>query len=163
MTEIFMEVLRERMLAKVLVDDATGCWVFTGYRAKDGYGRIGVPRQRRVALAHRVSYEVFVGDISEGLEIDHLCRNRGCVNPLHLEPVTRQENIRRGYRHGDGPTPVGECWRGHTYTPENTYVAPNGSQFCRECRRLAARRYEATRPPRNEYQRRRRAEKREAA
>lgn len=75
--------------------DANGCWIWTAARNRGGYGIIGI--ELRSALAHRVSYEAFVGEIPNGLELDHLCRVRCCVNPQHLEPVTRYENVRRGW------------------------------------------------------------------
>lgn len=76
-----------------IVDDATGCWLYTGPKGAKGYGRIMIDRQNR--LAHRHFYEQLVGPIPEGLQLDHLCRNTSCVNPDHLEPVTPIENIRR--------------------------------------------------------------------
>jgi hypothetical protein len=72
-----------------------GCVEFTGPRMKAGYGVVTRPRPNRHAYAHRAMYEFMVGPIPEGLELDHLCRNPPCVNPGHLEPVTRQENMRR--------------------------------------------------------------------
>src|ERR1700751_234362 len=71
-----------------------GCWEWHGYVSKRGYGffhAFGRPRP-----AHRVAYEIYVGEIPGGLDLDHLCRNRSCVNPAHLQPVTRQINILRG-------------------------------------------------------------------
>lgn len=81
-------------------------------------------------LAHRWSYEFHVGPIPEGLDLDHLCRNRGCVNPDHLEPVTREENIRRAF------ATVTHCPSGHPYSDENTYVRPGTvHRKCRACAR----------------------------
>ncbi|HEY8766071.1 MAG TPA: HNH endonuclease signature motif containing protein [Dehalococcoidia bacterium] len=73
-----------------------GCWPWTGVIHPLGYGHVNIPGTRNPQMAHRASYEFFVGPIPDGLELDHLCRNRGCVNPSHLEPVTHLENVRRG-------------------------------------------------------------------
>lgn len=89
----------ERVMARVRVDETSGCWIFTGAISTSGYGRVGLgARSEGLAQAHRVTYEHLVGPIPEGLDIDHLCRVRACVNPAHLEPVTRRENCRRGAR-----------------------------------------------------------------
>jgi len=87
-------------------------------------------------MAHRFSYEYFIAPIPDGLEIDHLCRNRACVSPTHLEPVTRQENHRRGI----GAAGRDFCKYGHAYTDVNTYRY-NGSRLCRLCRAKDARNF----------------------
>lgn len=84
-----------RFLNFVAVHATTGCWLWTGTLSMKGYGRFNVT-DRNNAAAHRFAYESFVGPIPDGLEIDHLCSVRRCVNPAHLEPVTHAENLRRG-------------------------------------------------------------------
>ena len=84
-------------------------------------------------MAHRVAYELTNGPIPDGLELDHLCRVRHCVNPSHIEAVTHRENTLRG----TGPIPhrarQSHCKHGHEFTPENTYRLPNGCRHCRTC------------------------------
>ena len=72
-----------------------GCWIYRGPLTHDGYARCTVLGER--VYAHRAAYEFAVGPIPQGLDIDHLCRRRNCVHPLHLEPVTRKENLERGH------------------------------------------------------------------
>lgn len=91
-TELTVTPLRERLLLNRVID-AAGCWLWQGQPGVNGYGRISV--NDVVQYAHRVSYETFVGPIPADLTIDHLCRVRMCINPAHLEPVTRDENTRR--------------------------------------------------------------------
>ncbi len=91
---------KERFLAKVTIGQNSGCWIWTASIGQEGYGRFGIKSLEtgkfRIIEAHRVSYELFIGPILNGLELDHLCRVRACVNPAHLEPVTHKENCRRG-------------------------------------------------------------------
>jgi hypothetical protein len=129
--------LLERFEKKVLRTD-DGHWLWTGALTKNGYGKIGVGGHRGGwALAHRVAWELYREPIPAGLHIDHLCRNRACVNPEHLEPVTHAENLRRG----DGP-PSSRPWslkthckHGHEFTPENTSLDSRGHKRCRTCTR----------------------------
>jgi hypothetical protein len=113
------------------------CIIWTGAKIPDGYG---IRRhQGRNQLAHRVAYMQEVGPIPEGLEMDHLCRNRLCINTAHLEPVTHRENVLRGI----GPTAVNatktHCPQGHPYAGDNLVFKPDGGRHCLICRRRNSR------------------------
>lgn len=122
----------ERFWPKVNRKDDDSCWEWTGWRSRNGYGRLRLTKHTEVA-AHRFSYELLVGPIPEGLQIDHLCRNRSCVNPAHLEPVTCQENLLRGLTIAARNAAKTHCPRGHSYSGENLYRKPNGGRECRAC------------------------------
>jgi hypothetical protein len=144
----------ERFMEKV-EPQSDECWGWTATRNKGGYGRFG--DSNKVYPAHRWSYEYHVGPIPEGLDLDHTCHtddkecpggieceHRRCVNPWHLEPVTRKENIRRG-RTGAWKAAITHCPQGHEYAAENTYVSPRNQRVCRTCHREKQRGYQARR------------------
>lgn len=106
------EKMLARFMAKVSYGGDNGCWTWIGYLDKCGYGRLSIPPEK-VLYAHRLAFEHFTGPIPDGLQLDHLCRNRGCVNPAHLEPVTSRENTLRGNSHGALAKRTGMCGRGH--------------------------------------------------
>ena len=138
----------ERIQPRLVVDPETGCWRWPGWNNGLGYGKIQVGgRKGRGLYVHRIAYELFVGPIPEGLQVDHLCRVRECANPAHLEAVTQAENMRRG-RHGVLYEIPAECKHGHPLNEANLSLGnkPNGSRwFCRICKREATRRYRARR------------------
>jgi hypothetical protein len=100
--------LPEHFWSKVSPEPNSGCWLWTAYIDKGGYGNFRMGRQSSL-MAHRVAYEALVGDIPAGLVVDHSCRTRCCVNPEHLEPVTQKENTARMSRHRDKML---EAWKG---------------------------------------------------
>ena len=132
-----MDYFENRFWAKVRKD--TGCWQWTAKRNNDGYGQFWVKPKLR--LAHRVSYELTFGPIPVGLEIDHLCKNRSCVNPVHLEAVTARINVLRSAAVSAINAAKTHCVHGHPFDEENTYKV-KGKRLCRECNRQAVRRYE---------------------
>lgn len=123
----------------------TPCWTWTGQHNPGGYARF--PIKRRQLMAHRWSYEHFVGPIPDGLTLDHLCRQPGCVNPDHLEPVTMAENTRRA---PNQVTTINatktHCIHGHEFAGWNLIISPtNGSRACRACIYRRIREYKARR------------------
>jgi hypothetical protein len=130
-----------RFFAKV--DDDGDCHEWTAALDSYGYGQFSRPRGaggQRTVKAHRWVFEYLCAPIGEGMVIDHLCRNRSCVNPDHLEQVTHRENCRRAKKT--------HCKRGHEYTEGNTYTAPDGKKRnCRACTNENARKYRARATP----------------
>lgn len=150
----------ERFWSKVSGTDALGCWLWTGSLTIDGYPQLKVGPS--LTGAHRYAYELLVAEIPTGLEIDHLCRVRNCVNPWHMEPVTHLENVQRAIAARMGVPlefvrtraqrkracrgrPRGPrirlstrdfCNRGHDLQQHGLYVRPrDGAEMCRACRR----------------------------
>jgi hypothetical protein len=111
------------------------CIEFAGAKDTLGYGM--KRHQGRLFRAHRLAYLLQVGEIPEGLELDHLCRNRACVNVAHLEPVTHAENVRRGLAAVRNRRT--QCPKGHAYTSENSALH-HGYRICRTCKQVSERR-----------------------
>ena len=122
--------------------DLDECWLYAGYKNKQGYGEIySTVNGKQVSnRLHRISYETFVGKIPEGLVIDHLCRNRCCINPDHLEPVTNIENILRGEGFSGKNLRKTHCPKGHEYIGENIKLW-KGCRRCRTCEKERERLY----------------------
>lgn len=129
----------EKRLAQFAANDPDGCWIWPGALNRAGYGsvttRFDNERGYLTRIAHRVAYEIIVGPVPAGAELDHLCRQRACVNPKHLEPVSHRENVRRGTNPSSAKT---HCKWGHAFTEDNIRYARNGRK--RVCRKCATRR-----------------------
>lgn len=137
------EIARFQRLAK---PQANGCWLWTGlHGTRDGYGKFQPSPGQPKVMAHRWAYEVYVGPIPEGHQIDHKCHSedadcpggpgcphRRCVNPAHLEAVTASENTMRQRHYERSRT---ECPKGHPYEGDNLIVGSDGRRRCRECDR----------------------------
>ncbi len=151
----------DRFWAKV--NKTRTCWLWTGATTgpKHNYGHCWF--DRRYQGAHRVSYQLLVGPIPSGLDIDHLCRVRLCVNPAHLEAVTRRENLLRGNTIIARCAAVTHCPRGHEYTPENTgHTSGRNDRWCIVCSRAKGKTPEALAAGRLRSARRRQMKRQEA-
>lgn len=137
------KTLDERFHEKVMPVPESGCWLWVGStNSKNGYGYFGVGSKNY--LAHRVSYQMHVGHIADGLQIDHLCKVRCCVNPAHLEAVTAAVNFNRGVGRRNGArfqSGKTHCVNGHEFNSENTSLDVAGRRTCRVCWRTRARKY----------------------
>jgi len=125
---------RERFESKVVRAD--GCWGWTGTHDSGGYAKFSL--NGSMANAHRFGYELYVGPIPVGMEVDHLCRNRGCVNPAHLEPVPKRVNVLRGYGIPAVYARRDRCSRGHAFDEANTRHHGT-ARICRACERERSR------------------------
>lgn len=131
----------KRDLARILSRspaDGNGCWVWHGCTTKNGYGIASVGSRKtgnyRQTLVHRFVYEQMVGPIPDGMVLDHLCRNRACCNPAHIEPVPFAENVRRG-NSGKFQASKTHCPAGHEYAGSNLTYYANGGRRCKACLR----------------------------
>lgn len=134
-----IEALPEHVRSRVVIDPSSGCWQWTGARRGSPtvlgyYG--GLQVDGRQLAVHRYVYELLVGPIPDGLQIDHLCRNPPCCNPDHLEAVTQRTNLLRGNGISAKNASRTHCAQGHEYTPENTVYRKGRGRWCRACNRM---------------------------
>lgn len=128
---------------RISPEPMTGCWLWTGHITRLGYGQLKI--KGKSWKAHRLVYTRERGQIPLGMELDHLCRQRDCVNPDHLEPVTHRENILRGEGVAARCASRTHCVHGHPLSGENLMICDNGHRRrCKACTKLI----EAARQPR---------------
>jgi hypothetical protein len=132
----------KRFTAKYAVNKATGCWEWQAAKTGGGYGLFWL--EKTFHLAHRVAYEVLIGPIPEGLTIDHICKNPGCVNPSHMEPVTQGENLRRSESWSGQNMRKTHCPQGHPYEGDNLKLTKEGFRQCRICTREKTKAWQQT-------------------
>lgn len=126
-----MSELTDRFWAMVDRRGDNECWDWNGELNHGGYGVMRYKGKK--IISHRFSFELFNGEIKYGLEIDHLCRNRKCCNPKHLEQVTHKENVFRGIGLASINHSKTHCKHGHLLFGDNLYIYPNGDRACRIC------------------------------
>lgn len=139
----------ERFLKRISTDAVTGCWNWTAYKNKAGYGTFPITKEGKMKkyYAHRVSYTVFKNVIAEGMDIDHVCQNTSCCNPDHLREVDRRTNLNENVSGKSAPFLRRNktiCKYGHEYTGDNIYHMGNGGRDCRICMRIRTIAYRKT-------------------
>ena len=124
-----------RFWSKVMKTET--CWLWTGLRYRSGYGRFSLYGGKKGILAHQYPK----GRAPDGLQWDHLCRVRSCVNPEHLEAVTIKQNVLRGTGHSALNARKQQCLNGHSFDLFNTYITPTGRRECKKCQQARDRVY----------------------
>jgi hypothetical protein len=133
--------MMERFFEKVIFEPNCGCWLWEGTWSPDGYGYFHV-EGRKMKVAHKFLYEREIAPVPEGMELDHLCKLRCCVNPQHLEAVTHAVNISRG-QSGSYNKNKTHCRNGHPYSGDNLRTTASGERVCRTCCRERMREHRA--------------------
>ncbi|PYQ25660.1 MAG: HNH endonuclease [Acidobacteria bacterium] len=138
-----IEAAFEKLLGRI-EQSPTGCWLYTGGIGDHGYARFYLPRRGskrpRLRWGHQVAYELFIGSVPAGRQLDHTCRVRHCINPTHVEPVTQKINLLRGVGFSAINARKTHCPEGHPYDSLNTWHRQTGARRCRTCHRQSERR-----------------------
>ena len=129
----------QRFMKYVVPVTESGCWIWMGSINPKGYGQFNFNSPGSQSRAHRIAFEHFKQIIPLGLQLDHLCRVRCCVNPNHLEIVTNQENVLSGHGVTAKNAQKTHCPRGHEYTTANICKSLSGHRRCRMCDRARKR------------------------
>lgn len=116
-----MNTLPQNLQDKIISEPMSGCWLWTGALNGDGYGNAWM--NKKPILAHKATYQICVGEVPKGMELDHSCKVRSCVNPHHVEPVTHQQNVLRGSSPAAVHAIKTHCPKGHPYSGENLKIA----------------------------------------
>jgi hypothetical protein len=128
--------LPARIETKLSPEPTSGCWLWTGSVTRGGYGHAWF--QKRPRAVHRIVYEMLVGPVPKGLDLDHLCRNRCCANPKHLEPVSHRENVLRGVGFAARYAKQTHCKRGHPLSGDNlAEQSRRRGRMCKQCTRAS--------------------------
>lgn len=137
-------------MSNYVVNKSTGCWNWTGYIEKEGYGQVWLKSEHGTRRPHRIEYENKYGPIPSGMVLDHLCRNRSCVNPEHLEIVSHRENILRGEGITAQNAKKTQCLRGHPFSGENLrtqFRKGKPERVCKACQHLLKKAWRERRKP----------------
>lgn len=129
--------MKQSILDRILIDPNTGCWIWQCSGTADGYACAEFPGGMR-AYPHRVSYREFVGEIPENMSIDHICKNRKCCNPKHLQVLSIKENILLGSGVAAKNSKKTHCDRGHAFNEFNTRIAASGKRSCKVCKLITS-------------------------